>query len=219
MNFAARHSLIKPKDSLTQQQFSVKSAIIHPYSLSFHKNIIVNSTDWAITSMLDWPSISTPTGGKIWSSEADLWWDVEQVLLAEHDLPKDDGRERIPWKPDRWVATVPLQVNVRFEQGLSGYRALRSFMNCFRYRDDGFKLWNALHNYVDKVVNGSYPSEEVIHICSNISIFHWSCFGLFRGAVKELSFFLGIIPKPVDPPPLPLPIGTFRNKNLNFGQV
>ena len=30
MNFAARHSLIKPKDSLTQQQFSVNSAIIHP---------------------------------------------------------------------------------------------------------------------------------------------------------------------------------------------
>ena len=124
MNFAARHSLIKPKDSLTQQQFSVKSAIIHPYSLSFHKKIIVNSTDWAISSMLDWPSISTPTGGKIWRSEADLWWDVEQVLLAEHDLPKDDGRERIPWKPDRWVATVPLQVNVRFEQGLSGQRPL-----------------------------------------------------------------------------------------------
>ena len=28
--------------------------------------------------------------------------------------------------------------------------------------------------------------------------------------------FLGIIPKPVDPSS---PIGTFRNKNLNFGQI
>ena len=88
----------------------------------FPYKIIVNSTDWTISSLLDWPIIST--GGKKWSFEADLWWDVEQVLLAEHDLPKDDGRERIPWKPDRWVETVSLQVNVRFEQGLSGQRPL-----------------------------------------------------------------------------------------------
>ena len=35
----------------------------------------------------------------------------------------------------------------------------------------------------------------------------------FREAVKKC-FFLGIIPKPMDPPRPP----TFRNKNLNFGQ-
>ena len=38
----------------------------------------------------------------------------------------------------------------------------------------------------------------------------------FREAVKKL-LFLGIIPKPVEPPPPPAPIGTFRNKN--FGQI
>ena len=36
MNFAARHSLVKPEDSIVQNQFSVKSALILPYSLSFH---------------------------------------------------------------------------------------------------------------------------------------------------------------------------------------
>ena len=36
-----------------------------------------------------------------------------------------------------------------------------------------------------------------------------------REAVKKL-FFLGIIPTPGAPPS---PIGTFRNKNLNFGQI
>ena len=38
---------------------------------------------------------------------------------------------------------------------------------------------------------------------------------MFREALKK-TVFLGTIPKPVDPPP---PIGTFRNKNLNFGQI
>ena len=37
-----------------------------------------------------------------------------------------------------------------------------------------------------------------------------------REAVKK-TVFLGIIPKPADPSPPP--IGTFRNKNLNFGQI
>ena len=37
---------------------------------------------------------------------------------------------------------------------------------------------------------------------------------LVREAVKNC--FLGIIPEPADPLP---PIGTFRNENLNFGQI
>ena len=37
-----------------------------------------------------------------------------------------------------------------------------------------------------------------------------------REALKKL-FFLGIIPKPADPPHPP--IGTFRNENVNFGQI
>ena len=36
------------------------------------------------------------------------------------------------------------------------------------------------------------------------------------GAFKKKFFVLGIFPKPVDPPP---PLGTFRNKNVNFGQI
>ena len=36
-----------------------------------------------------------------------------------------------------------------------------------------------------------------------------------REALKKDSF-LGIIPKPADPP---TPFGTFRNKNLNFAQI
>ena len=38
---------------------------------------------------------------------------------------------------------------------------------------------------------------------------------LLRAAVKQIGFFLGIFPKPVDPRPM----GTFRNKNVNFGQI
>ena len=34
-----------------------------------------------------------------------------------------------------------------------------------------------------------------------------------KGNSKK-NFFSGIVPKPADPP-----IGTFRNKNLNFGQI
>ena len=42
-----------------------------------------------------------------------------------------------------------------------------------------------MHNYVDKVVIGNYPSEQVIHTSSNISIFHWSCFGLFSSLLLQ----------------------------------
>ena len=39
---------------------------------------------------------------------------------------------------------------------------------------------------------------------------------LIREALKKM-FFLGIFPKLVEPPPPPL--GTFRNRNVNFGQI
>ena len=37
-----------------------------------------------------------------------------------------------------------------------------------------------------------------------------------KGRRQKKWYFLGIFPKPVDPPP-PLPLGTFRNPNVTFG--
>ena len=34
----------------------------------------------------------------------------------------------------------------------------------FPHRDDGFKLWDALHKYVKGVVEHRYPSDQVNHL-------------------------------------------------------
>ena len=46
------------------------------------------------------------------------------------------------------------------------------------------------------------------------SIYKTSTPDLLREALKKEIVFLEIFPKPVDPP-----TGTFKNKNLNFGQI
>ena len=123
---------------------------------------------WSWSLMRCW----TSTSGRTWPSQG--WWKRKDSLKTR----------QMGWNS---ITTGKCKVWARFVRSTPSnrWRALRSFMNCFRYRDDGFKLWNALHNYVEKVVNGSYPSEQVIHTSSNISIFHWSCFGLFSSLLLQ----------------------------------
>ena len=40
-------------------------------------------------------------------------------------------------------------------------------MSLISHRDDGFKLWDALHNYVEGVVNSQYGSDQV-----NLTTYH-----------------------------------------------
>jgi len=44
----------------------------------------------------------------------------------------------------------------------------------FHYRDDGFKLWDALHRYVEGVVQVAYPSEQAIEEDEKLAGFHAS---------------------------------------------
>ena len=50
------------------------------------------------------------SGGEGRSNAADIRRDVEQIFLAGRGLPEDDGGERLPSKPVRWIERFPLQV-------------------------------------------------------------------------------------------------------------
>lgn len=119
MNFAARHSLIKPKDSLTQQQFSVGRY----GALKLISDEMLNKYFWQ--------NMTFPR------------------MMEEKGFPENQT------------------------DGLQQYH----------YRDDGFKLWNALHNYVDKVVNGSYPSEQEVEKDEKLTEFFASLADPKRGNI------------------------------------
>ena len=93
MNFAARHSLVKPEDSIVQNQFSVKSALILPYSLSFHtKSLSIQWTGqfppcltnhihrWEEMELWSWSLMrcQTNTSGRTWPSQG--WWKRKDSL-------------------------------------------------------------------------------------------------------------------------------------------
>jgi len=98
MNFAARHSLVKPEDSIVQNQFSVG------------RNGALKLISDEMSNKYFWQNMTFPR------------------MMEEKGFPENKA------------------------DGLKQYH----------YRDDGFKLWNALHNYVGKVVNGNYPSEQEV---------------------------------------------------------
>ena len=86
INFAARNSLIAEKNSLVQSMFSV------------------------FPVFLQYSHLENLPGGERWSSAAYIWEFAEKILLACCSIPKDDGGERISWKPVRWSERFPLQV-------------------------------------------------------------------------------------------------------------
>ena len=100
-------------------------------------------------------------GGEGWSNAADRRRDVEQILLVRRSLSKNDGGEGIPSKPVGWTERFPLQVNRRMPPFNHRRDKIALSHYFFAFRDDGFRLWDALRRYVEGVVQVAYPTEQV----------------------------------------------------------
>ena len=73
--------------------------------------------------------------------------------MAGRSFPENDGGERVPAKQVGWTGRVPLQVEMN--------NSIFSGGKLVPFRDDGFRLWDALHRYVEGVVQVAYPSDQV----------------------------------------------------------
>jgi len=54
----------------------------------------------------------------------------------------------------------------------------------FYYRDDGFMLWDALHEYVEGVVRHTYPSDKAIEEDTSLKSFHASLHNPEEGNIR-----------------------------------
>jgi len=98
INFAARHDLVKPKNSQVEKMFSVGR----------------NGALTMISELMSKPNF--------WESM------IFPKMMEKRGFPED--------KSDK--------------------------LENFFYRDDGYKLWNALHNYTNGVVESQYSSDEEV---------------------------------------------------------
>lgn len=120
INFAARHSLVAPKNSLVQRMFSVG------------REGAMQLISEEMSSRYSWPEVAFPR------------------MMEKRGFPQDPG-------PD----------------GLKDYH----------YRDDGFALWDALHQYVEGVVQHTYLTDEEVREDKNLTGFHASLADPKRGNI------------------------------------
>ena len=73
-----------------------------------------------------------------------------------------------------------------------------------------------LHPTNQRPILGAIGGEINNFLVHMINIWDLICIiSIYSLREAQKNVFLGILPKPVDPPSL----GTFRNKNVNFGQI